>query len=77
MSIVVSAKIPIELKKKADQYKIQVGKTLRKALEEKITHLEKQELSLKLDEINKTVGNKISKKNIVDTIRETRDEAAL
>lgn len=74
MSTVVSAKIPIELKKKADKYKIQVGKTLRKALEEKISTLEKIELSSKLDDISKTMGCKISKKDIIDTIRESRDK---
>lgn len=74
MSTVVSAKIPEELKKKADKYGIKIGKLVRETLEEKIRTMENQMLSSKLDEVSSKIGSKIRKQDIVRAARSSRDE---
>lgn len=74
MSTTVSAKIPEELKKKADKYGVKIGKLVREVLEEKIRAIENQMLSSKLDEISSKIGSKIRKEDIVKTVRSSRDE---
>jgi hypothetical protein len=74
VNIVVSAKIPEELKKKADKYGVKIGKIVRDALEEKIRTIENQTLSSKLDEISSEIGSKIRKKDIMTAVRSSRDE---
>lgn len=74
MSTVVSAKIPVELKRKADKYGIKIGKTMRDALENKIKAAENQILSSKLDEISSKISSKIKNKDIVNVVRSSRDE---
>lgn len=74
VSRVVSAKIPDELKKKADKYEIKIGKLLRDALEAKISAIESQNLSSTLDELSSKIGSKIRKDDIVKAVRSSRDE---
>lgn len=73
MSIVVSAKIPKELKKKATRYGIQISKTVRDALEEKIRAIEEKELGKNMDELRSTLGH-LKKNDIVKAVRASRDE---
>ena len=74
MNIVVSAKIPEELKKKADKYGVKIGSILRESLEKKIKAIEKERLSLRLDEVNEKIGEKVRRKDVVKAVRESRDE---
>jgi hypothetical protein len=74
MSKVISAKIPEELKKKADKYGIKIGKLVREALEAKVSSIENQMLSSKLGEISNKIGPKITKNDVVKAIRSSRDE---
>ena len=74
MSKVVSAKVPEELKKKADKYGIKVGALLRESLEAKINAIERQLLSSKLDDLSSKVGSKIKKQDIIKAVRSSRDE---
>ena len=74
MSTVVSAKIPKELKKKADKYGIQIGRLVREVLAEKIRTMENQMLSSQLDEISSNIGSKIRKEDVVKVVRSSRDE---
>lgn len=74
MNTVVSAKIPEELKKKADQYGVKIGILLRESLEKKIMTIEKERLALRLDEISEKIGNKIRRQDVVKAVRESRDE---
>jgi len=74
MSTVVSAKIPEELKKKADKYGVKIGKLVREVLEEKIRTIEDQMLSSKLDEISSNIGSKIRKEDVAKVVRSSRDE---
>ena len=74
MSTVVSAKIPEELKKKADKYGIQIGRLVREVLAEKIRTMENQMLSSQLDEISSKIGSKIKKRDVVNVVRSSRDE---
>ena len=74
MSTVVSAKIPEELKKKADKYGVKIGKLVREVLEEKIRTIEDQILSSKLDDISSKIGSKIRKEDVAKVVRSSRDE---
>ena len=74
MSKVVSAKVPDELKKKADKYGIKVGALLRESLEAKINAIERQLLSSKLDELSSKIGSKIRKEDVAKVVRSSRDE---
>jgi len=74
VSKVVSAKIPEELKKKADMYGVKIGKLVREALEAKVNSMENQMLSSQLDELSSKVGSKLTKEDVAKTIRSSRDE---
>lgn len=74
MSRVVSAKIPEELKKKADKYGVKIGPLLRDALEAQVSAIESRMLSTNLDEIGNKIGPKLRKQDIVKAIRLSRDE---
>ena len=74
MSKVVSAKVPEDLKKKADKYGIKIGALLRESLEAKINAIEHQVLSSKLDDLSSKIGPKIKKQDIVKAVRSSRDE---
>lgn len=74
MSRVISAKIPEELKKKADKYGVKIGPLLRDALEARVNAIESRMLSTNLDEIGNKIGPKLRKQDIVKAIRLSRDE---
>lgn len=74
MSRVVSAKIPDELKKKADKYGIKIGKLVRDALEAQISAIEHEILASKLDDISNKIGSKITKQDVVNSVRSSRNE---
>lgn len=74
MSKVVSAKVPAELKKKADRYGVKIGKLVRDVLEAKIKTIEDQMLSSKLDEVSSKIGFKIRKEDVARAVRSSRDE---
>lgn len=74
MSRVVSAKIPDELKKKADKYGIKISKLVRDSLEAQINAIEHEILASKLDDISNKIGSKITKQDIVNSVRSSRNE---
>lgn len=74
MSKVVSAKIPEDLKKKADKYGVKIGPLLRQALKAQIDAIENKAVSAHLDEIGNKIGPKLSKHDIVKSVRSSRDE---
>ena len=74
MNTVISAKIPEELKKKADRYGIRIGELVREAIKEKVSAVEDQMLSAQLDDICGKVGAKIRKGDVTRLIRSSRNE---
>lgn len=73
MSTVVSAKIPKKLKEKAAKYGIEISKTVRNALEEKIKEIEKKEMKKNMDDLHSVLGH-LKKNDIVKAVRESRNE---
>ena len=73
MSTVVSAKIPKKLKEKATRYGIEISRTVRDALEEKIRMIEEKELGKNMDELQSTLSH-LKKNDIVRAVRTSRDE---
>jgi post-segregation antitoxin (ccd killing protein) len=71
--VTVSVKIPIELKEKMKQLSIKPSTLLRKAIEEEVKKREIQKIKAQIKEL-KPLLNKISIKEIVQGIREDREQ---
>lgn len=71
--VVVSVRIPKELKIKAKSYGIKISEILRKALEEEIRKRELEEIQYLLDKFKKGMRS-VSKGDIISAIRESREE---
>lgn len=74
MQEVVSAKIPKELKERARKYGINVSGLVRSALEAEVARMEEKELRKRLDELSASLRSRLSMKDVVRAVRETRDE---
>lgn len=74
MSVVVTAKVPKELKERARRYGIPISKFVRNALEAEVTRLEEEKLKSELENIARKLRGKITSETVADTVRETRDE---
>ena len=74
MQEVVSAKIPKELKERARKYGINISGLVRSALEAEVARIEEKELRKRLDELSASLRNRLSVKDVVRAVRETRDE---
>ncbi len=71
--VVVSVRIPKELKMKAKNYGIKISEILRRALEEEIRKRELEEIQDLLDKFKKGMEN-VSKEDIISVIKESREE---
>ena len=74
MQEVVSAKIPKELKERARKYGINISGLVRSALEAEVSRIEEKELRKRLDELSASLRSRLSMKDVVRAVRETRDE---
>jgi len=74
MSEVVTAKVPRELKERARRHGINVSGLVRRALQAEVERVEEQELREQLDKISASLGPKVSKRDIADAVRRTREE---
>lgn len=74
MQEVVSAKIPKELREHARKYGINISSLVRSALEAEVARIEEKELRKRLDELSSSLRNRLSMKDVVRAVRETRDE---
>ena len=74
MQEVVSAKIQKELKERARKYGINISGLVRSALEAEVARIEEKELRKRLDELSASLRNRLSVKDVVRAVRETRDE---
>lgn len=74
MQEVVSAKIPKELRERARKYGINISSLVRSALEAEVARIEEKELRKRLDELSSSLRNRLSMKDVVRAVRETRDE---
>jgi antitoxin CcdA len=74
MSEVVTAKVPKELRERARRYGINISGLVRSALEAEVAQIEERKLRKELDEVSASLRNKLSKKDVIKAIRETREE---
>jgi len=70
--VTITAKIPVELKKKLARLGVNVSGLTRKALEREVERLERERLRRLADEAGEIL-RKIPTEEIVRTIREDRD----
>ncbi|MFI5419331.1 MAG: hypothetical protein ACHQ1H_00040 [Nitrososphaerales archaeon] len=70
---VITVKIPKEMKKKMDEFKMNWSDYIRKSIESKIQETELRKASQKLDEI-RSKSTSVSTKELVAWVREDRDD---
>jgi hypothetical protein len=74
MSTTVSAKIPKDLRERLRERQVDISVVVRNALEKEVTRLEEEELGSKLETLKKELSRKITTKDIVKTVRSSREE---
>ena len=74
MSEVVTAKVPRELKERARRHGINISGLVRSALKAEVERVEERELRKEMDEISASLKKKLSEKDVVTAVRETREE---
>ena len=74
MQEVVPAKIPKELRERARKYGINISGLVRSALEAEVARKEEKELRKRLDDLSASLRKRLSVKDVVGVVRETRDE---
>ncbi len=74
MVAVVSAKVPKDLKERARKRGVVISEFVRKALEAEVERLEREELRGELREIRQRLKGKLSERDVVKAIRESREE---
>ena len=73
MSVTITAKIPKELKEKIRRLNINASRVIREALEAEVRRKEEEQLKALAREVS-NILSKIPREEIVQTIREARDE---
>jgi post-segregation antitoxin (ccd killing protein) len=74
LSEVVTAKVPRELKERARRHGINISGLVRSALKAEVERVEERELRKEMDEISASLKKKLSEKDVVTAVRETREE---
>ena len=74
MQEVVSANIPKGLKDRARKYGINISGLVRSALEAEVARMEEKEFRNNLDALSASLKGRISSKDVVKAICETREE---
>jgi len=73
MSVVVSAKVPKELRERARRYGISISKVVRRTLEAEVAKAEEEKLRTALDEVSHKLKRRVSKEDLVRAVRESRE----
>ena len=71
-SVVISVRVPRDLKEKIERYGINVSSVVRDFLEKYVEELELKELSSRLEGLKVRLAGKIDPKLIADLVREDR-----
>ena len=73
MSVVVSAKVPRELRERARRYGISISKLVRRTLEAEVAKAEEEKLRSALDEVSHKLKGRVTKEDLVRAVRESRE----
>ena len=73
MSVVVSAKVPKELRERARRYGISISKVVRRTLEAEVAKAEEEKLRTALDEVSHKLKRRVAKEDLVRAVRESRE----
>ncbi len=73
MSVVISIRIPRELKEKLGRLNINISETVRKLLEEYVREIEVRELEEKLKDLRTRLAGKVDPVTIAELVRCDRD----
>ena len=73
MSVVVSAKVPKELRERARRCGISISKVVRRTLEAEVAKAEEEKLRTELDEVSHKLKRRVAKEDFVRAVRESRE----
>jgi len=74
LSIVISVRVPKWVKKKLEEYGINIADLVRKKLIEEINKIEEERLAIELEELKEKLENKIDPYELSKIIDEERKE---
>jgi antitoxin CcdA len=74
MSVVISAKVPRQLKERARRAGIPISELVRRTLEVEVAKVEQEKLRNELDDVSRKLKGKISTEDVVKAVRSSRDK---
>jgi post-segregation antitoxin (ccd killing protein) len=74
MSVVVSVRIPRQLKEKLEKYGINVSELVRKKLAEEVEEIEREEIRKLLDELKSALQGRVDPRELSKLVEEEREE---
>jgi antitoxin CcdA len=74
MTATVSAKVPDEMKREIEREDINVSEVIRGALTDELTQQRREEFLDRAETLRESVGDGIDTTDIVQAVRETREE---
>ena len=74
MSVVVSVRVPRQLKEKLEKYGINVSELVRKKLAEEVEEIEREEIRKLLDELKSALQGRVDPRELSKLVEEEREE---
>ena len=74
MSVVISAKVPRELKERARRAGIPISELVRRTLEVEVAKVEQEKLRNELDDVSRKLKGMVSTEDVVKAVRNSRDK---
>ncbi len=73
-SVVVSIRIPRELKRRLDELGVNVSEVVRKLLEQYVEEVERARLGERLERLRQRLAGKVDPETIARIVRESREQ---
>jgi post-segregation antitoxin (ccd killing protein) len=74
MSVVVSVRVPRQLKEKLEKYGINVSELVKKKLAEEVEKIEREEIRKLLDELKSALQGRVDPRELSKLVEEEREE---
>jgi post-segregation antitoxin (ccd killing protein) len=74
MSVVVSVRVPRQLKEKLEKYGINVSELVKKKLAEEVEKIEREEIRKLLDELKSALQGRVDPRELSKLVEEGREE---
>jgi len=74
MSVVVSVRVPRQLKEKLERYGVNVSELVKRKLAEEVERIEREEVRKLLDELRSALQGRIDPRELSKLVEEEREE---